>query len=80
MSELDVYITEDCWSCQEAKRIVADIRPLFPEITIRLRDLDDPLKPSRVFATPTYLLNGRTIFLGNPTVEELKQKLETLSK
>lgn len=80
MSELDVYITENCWACQEAKRIVADIKALFPEITIRLCGLDDPLKPSQVFATPTYVLNGRTIFLGNPTIDELKQILETLSK
>ena len=76
MSVLHVYVSEDCWSCAEAKRIVADIKPLFPGMEIELRDVNDEGRPSQVFATPTYILNGRTIFLGNPTQEELAQKLE----
>ena len=76
MSELHVYITEDCWSCAEARRIVADITPLFPKIAIELRDIKDERRPSQVFATPTYILNGRTLFLGNPTQKELAQKLK----
>jgi hypothetical protein len=75
MSELHVYITEDCWSCAEAKRIVAEIRPLFPSMEIEVRDVNDQRRPSQVFATPTYILNGRTIYLGNPTQDELAQKL-----
>jgi hypothetical protein len=71
-----VYITEDCWSCAEAKRIVAEIKPLFPSMEIEVRNVSDERRPSHVFATPTYILNGRTIYLGNPTQEELAQKLE----
>ncbi len=77
MTELHVYVTEDCWSCAEAKRIVAEVKPLFPNMEIELRDLNDERRPSQVFATPTYILNGRTIFLGNPTQEELAQTLKT---
>ena len=76
MSVLHVYISEDCWSCAEAKRIVAEVKPLFPKVEIELRDVSDQRRPSQVFATPTYLLNGKTIFLGNPTHEELTQKLK----
>ena len=76
MAKLDVYISETCWSCDEAKQIVAEIRPQFPSITIDLRDINDERRPSTVFATPTYVLDGRTIFLGNPTREQLQQKLE----
>lgn len=76
MAKLDVYISETCWSCDEAKQIVADIRPQFPSITIELRDISDQRRPSSVFATPTYVLDGHTIFLGNPTREQLQQKLE----
>ena len=75
-AELDVYISESCWSCDEAKQIVADMRPHFPSVTIELRDISDERRPSSVFATPTYVLNGRTVFLGNPTREQLQQKLE----
>ena len=75
MPKLDVYITEECRACAEARRIVADLSPKFPEVDIELRDLSDERKPSSVFATPTYILDGRTIFLGNPTRDELSQKL-----
>jgi glutaredoxin len=75
MPKLDVYITEECWACAEARRIVADLSPQFPEVDIELRDLSDERKPSSVFATPTYILDGRMIFLGNPTRHELSQKL-----
>ncbi len=75
MAKLDVYISERCWACEETRRIVFDIAPLFPELTIELRDIGDRRRPSTVFATPTYVLDGRTIFLGNPTLEELGQKL-----
>jgi len=76
MPKLDVYISEECWACAEARRIVADLSPQFPGVDIELRDLTDERKPSSVFATPTYILDGRTIFLGNPTPEELGQKLD----
>ena len=76
MAKLDVYISEVCWSCDEARHIVADIKPLFSDIAMELRDIGDERRPDHVFATPTYVLDGRTIFLGNPTREQLQQKLE----
>jgi len=76
MVRLDVYISECCWSCDEARQIVADLKPLFPGIEMELRDIGDERRPRSVFATPTYVLEGRTIFLGNPTREQLRQKLE----
>ena len=69
-----VYIADDCWSCQETRRIVADITPQFPEVQVELRDMNQA-KPDDVFAVPTYVLNGRVISLGNPTREDLRQKL-----
>jgi hypothetical protein len=75
MSKLDVYIEESCWGCAESKRIVADIAPQFPGVDFELRNLDDARRPDTVFATPTYVLDGRVIFMGNPTREELVQRL-----
>ncbi|MGD2078734.1 MAG: hypothetical protein PVH18_10145 [Chloroflexota bacterium] len=76
MARLDVYISDNCWSCNVTREIVAEIGPQFPSITIELRDIGDERRPSCVFATPTYVLDGRTIFLGNPTPEQLQHKLE----
>jgi len=77
-TRLDVYIAEECWACEEARRIVADVTPHFPNVDIELRDVNDERRPSSVFATPTYVLDGRTIYLGNPTREELSRKLQAV--
>jgi hypothetical protein len=77
MAKLHVYVTETCWACQEARSIVAEVKSQFPDMEIELRDLNDERRPSQVFATPTYILDERTIFLGNPTRNELIQKLES---
>jgi hypothetical protein len=75
MKKLFVCIEEGCWSCQETSNIVADIALQFPDLEIELLDLRYNYKPDFVFATPTYVLDDRIIFLGNPTSEELKRKL-----
>lgn len=71
---LQVYVSDECWTCQETERIVRDIAHQFPNILIEIREMGEN-QPDEVFAVPTYLLNGRTIYLGNPTREELKQTL-----
>ncbi len=76
MIALDIYISENCWSCEEAVRIVQDISPLFPEVAISLLDLQSNPTPEEVFAVPTYVLNGKVTYLGNPTREQLIEKLE----
>ena len=48
---------------------------MFPEATVELVDIQGSPLPEYVFAVPTYVLNGRVISLGNPTRQELSQKL-----
>ena len=72
---LEIYVREGCWSCAEAERIIADVQQEFPAVQMELRDIDQCEPPEIVFATPTYLLNGRVLFLGNPTRAELSRKL-----
>lgn len=78
MPKLDVYVEDACWACNESLRIVADITPLFPGVEIELRNIDDDRRPEAVFATPTYVLNGKILYMGNPTREELAQRLTDL--
>ncbi len=75
MPKLDVYIEDTCWACAESRRIVTDVAPECPDVDIEIRNLDDERRPKSVFATPTYVLDDRVIYMGNPTREELIQKL-----
>ena len=75
MVKLQVYISDDCWSCEETRRIVADVASTFPTVRIELVDVEGETLPEHVFAVPTYVLNGRVIALGNPTRQALSKKL-----
>lgn len=79
MIKLDVYISPDCWSCQETPRIIADVTALLPNVAveiINIAEMNNP--PEAIFAVPTYLINGRVVSLGNPTPEELLHKIDLL--
>lgn len=75
MSRLDVYISDDCWSCGETRRLVARMRENFPQVDIVVFDLQGDNWPQQVFAVPTYILDGKVISLGNPSEEMLQAKL-----
>ena len=76
MVKLQVYIREDCWTCAESRRIVAELAPQFPQLSVELVDMELPDRPPDVFAVPTYVLNGRIISLGNPYRDDLRQEIK----
>jgi len=76
MVKLQVYINEDCWTCDESRRIVAEIAPQFPEVKVELLDLSSGEYPDNIFAVPTFVLNGRIISLGNPYRDVLRQRIQ----
>lgn len=75
MDTLQVYITAECWTCDESQRLAVEIATQFPALKVEILDLNRVERPSTVFAVPTYLFNGRLLFLGNPTYEQLQTTL-----
>lgn len=75
MVTLKVYVEASCWACSESRRIVAEMRPQFPQVAIELIDLTGRARPDTVFAVPTYVLDGRVISLGNPYRHDLSRRL-----
>jgi hypothetical protein len=75
MHTLTVYISADCWTCEETHRILNDVTPRFPDLLLRCIDAQQEPLPDGVFAVPTYLLDDRVISLGNPTREALQTRL-----
>ena len=76
MVKLQVYVTEDCWTCAESRRIVSEIASPYPQVAVELLDLEVDDRPEHVFAVPTYVLDGRVISLGNPYREQLRQEIQ----
>lgn len=75
---LDIYIDDACEGCQEARKIAGIVTELLPQVSVNLIDLAHPgaHKPNGVFAVPTYVLDGETLYLGNPPEAELLGLLE----
>jgi hypothetical protein len=65
---LKVYVAEHCPGCGEARDIAQIIKQDYPNVTVVVIDINQPDEPvpEAVFATPTYLLNGQVVSLGNP--------------
>lgn len=69
---LQIFVTPDCFGCEEASRLAALMRREFPDLEVELHILTRAeAVPPGVVATPTYLLDGRRICLGNPRPAEL---------
>ena len=77
MHQLAIYIERNCMGCDYAKDLAIEVQELFPRLEVRIFDLTRPnvKKPESVFAVPTYILDGRRIWLGNPDKGELFEKL-----
>lgn len=75
MIKLQIFIADDCWACEESRRIATDTQARFEDVEVTLLDLLGDEKPANVFAAPTYLLNGQIISLGNPRREDLWAQL-----
>jgi predicted thioredoxin/glutaredoxin len=73
---LDIYIADHCENCQEALRLAALARAT-PGVEVRVINLDTSTDavPARIVATPTYLLDGRVMSLGNPHPDDLLRVL-----
>ncbi len=77
---MQVVIADDCPMCVFSEDVVGFARRTYPNLKIDLLNLSNPdtICPENIFATPTYLLNGQIIFLGNPSFEELGDCLESV--
>lgn len=72
---LAIYISNHCPLCAYAYRVAEEIQHDFPNVDVRLVNLNETEEniPEAIFATPTYLLNGRVWSLGNPSPEKINE-------
>jgi hypothetical protein len=74
---LDVVVAPDCGGCAEARAVAGQIQRRFPDLRVTLIELDGRRPPpERVVATPTYLLDGTVVSLGNPRLSDLVRTIE----
>lgn len=61
-----------CGSCTEALRLVELLAKARPEALVQVVDTQHSAAVAqRIVGSPAYLLGGRTVSLGNPSLDEL---------
>lgn len=77
---VDIYVSENCFVCDYAYEVASTIEREFPQVNVRMINLQTSNEkiPDIVFATPTYVLNGRVWSLGNPSLPQVREKLRAL--
>jgi hypothetical protein len=72
-NELTVFVSEHCFNCRESLVIAEEIKQKYPDVVVNVFNVDKGARPDvDIFAVPTYALNGKVVFLGNPTNEQLE--------
>ncbi len=74
---LEIYVQDGCFGCERSHELAERAREAFPEMQVEIVDFasTDGVYRSQVAATPTYILNGEIISLGNPSPAELEAML-----
>jgi len=77
---LRIYISAYCFGCDTAVQRAERLRALRPEIPVTLVDIEAPDAevPRKVIGTPIYTWNDRVVFMGNPSEQELLERVEKL--
>jgi hypothetical protein len=71
-----VFVARHCYACGEARRLAQEASARFPHLEVRVVNLEDGAPaPELLVAVPTYMLDGKVVWLGNPAPEELFTRL-----
>jgi hypothetical protein len=82
LNQLHVYYDSKCSTAFFTQELIHSVRNHHQGSSIEIVDLNAPdiqniQIPEFVFAVPAYILNGSTIFVGNPTRQALLERLNT---
>jgi len=80
MFSLRVYIARHCPASTYSIELAQQVAALFPLAEVLVTDVDDAgwgteQERQAILFTPSYFLNGRPIYWGNPAREDLVRRL-----
>ena len=80
--DLEIYVEEGCRTCRRSLELADHVRRRFPDIDVRIIDGlgSGGRHEDLVFATPTFILNGGRVSLGNPSIAQLEAAIVAAMK
>jgi Thioredoxin domain len=73
--DLTVFVSEHCFNCKESLLIAEQIRQQYSNVRVTVFNVDTAKPHADIFAVPTYTLDGKIAFLGNPTDQQIHELL-----
>ena len=79
---LQVFVSKGCRGCKLAMELADRVRKMKPQLGVEVIDISkEPTKGGGlVVAVPAYVHDGRLLFLGNPSPQELQSWLDNLDR
>jgi hypothetical protein len=78
MIRLQIYVTDACASCARSRDLAREIAREFTQVRVEIIEvagLSPQAWPESLFATPTWLWNGRRYSLGTPDPRALRRDI-----
>lgn len=77
---LTVLVAKHCAACERTPQVLESITALVPGLIVTVIDVDESPIPDGItlIGTPTYLVGGRVVSLGNPDPQQLAITLKGL--
>ena len=68
---------EDCLGCRRSLELADHVRSRFPDVDVHVFNTGEPggVYAHLVLASPTFILNGRKMSLGNPSPAQLDEAI-----
>ena len=78
---LRIYVSAHCVGCATARWLAEWVQTQRPDVPLMVVDVDDPQAhvPRNIIGTPIYTWNDRVVFMGNPSEQELLERVTELS-
>jgi hypothetical protein len=75
---LRIYVAEHCGSCGESRRLAKLIARRLENVVVDVIDIDKERPIDEIFAVPTFCYRDRIVSLGNPSIEQLYDRLRSI--
>ena len=82
MTHLQIYVKDACPSCARSRSLASEIASEYNQVSVEIIEIETlPPEhwPEALFATPTWMLNGRRFCLGTPDPRRLRREIEAVS-
>jgi hypothetical protein len=74
---LVVFVSGHCPTCPDDVNIARKLNERYARLDVALFNVDEAKPRDEVFAVPIYILDEESVFLGNPSDQQIDERFES---